>query len=391
MLRTLRYRSLTLVSLAGILLSTACQPAAPSPTSPPAATVAKPAESPAAKPAAGSPAAAAASPAAASPAAKPSDAPKPVAKLPDFPTKPIDIIVPFGAGGGFDAVARQIAIPMQRDLGQPVVVKNVTGGGQRIGARTFQQAPPDGHTIGYFSELPLYVSTFVEEAEGFDITKWISVAGVRKAPYLIMVGKDSPIKSVQDIVDADQRGQRLRLPTEGIGGHTPGHVIMIEALGLKNVVHVGGFQGTADIAPSLIRGDTDLVLSSPVTSWLSFIQSGDIRPIALIGQQRNPLIPNTPTAREAGMPNVADVEAALDTVIYGITTIPGTPPERVQVMENAVLNALKDPEFLTWAKGAGVDTDLVGLNARDFSAMKQRNIEALSKYVEPIRKATQGT
>lgn len=380
-----------LTIFASVAIVVACQPAAPSPTAAPtkpAATTApapaKPAESPAAKPAA-SPAA---SPAAA-PAAKPAAAPKPLAKLADFPTKPLEIIVPFGTGGGFDTVARQLAITLQKDLGQPVVVKNVTGGGQRIGARTFQQAPPDGYTLGYFSEPPLFVSTLVEAPEGFDMMKWVSLAGVRKSPFTILVRKDSPLNTWQDIVTADRAGQRLRMGNEGLGGHLPQHVVLVETLGLKNAVHVGGFQGSADIAPSVIRGDTDLIFASPITSWLRFIQSGDLRPLVVIEPQRNPLIPDTPTAREVGFPNAADLEAALATYIYGIITVPGTPSERVQYLEQAVLNALADPEFLNWAMGAGVDADLLPVSGKEFADLKQRSYEALSKFQEPLRKAVQ--
>ncbi len=376
----------TLTLFASLAFAVACQPAAPSPTAAPtkpAATTApaKPAESPAAKPAA--------SPATA-PAAKPAAAaPKPLAKLADFPTKPLEIIVPFGTGGGFDTVGRQISVTLQKDLGQPVVVKNVTGGGQRIGARTFQQAPPDRYTLGSFSEPPLFVSTLVEAPEGFDMMKWVSVAGVRKSPFTILVRKDSPLNTWQDIVNADKAGQRLRMGNEGLGGHLPQHVVLIETLGLKNAVHVGGFQGSADIAPSVIRGDTDLIFASPITSWLRFIQSGDLRPLVVIEPQRNPLIPDTPTAREVGFPNAADLEAALATYLYGIVTVPGTPSDRVQFLEQAVLNALVDPEFVNWAKGAGVDADLFPVSGKEFAELKQRSYEALSKYQEPLRKAVQ--
>lgn len=208
-----------LAPVASVLILAACSPAASTPTSAPAKAAATAAP-------AGSPGAAATSPAAkpavspgASPAASPSaalgPAPKPVAKLPDFPTKPIDIIVPFGPGGGFDTVARQLAVPMQKLLGQPVVVKNVPGGGQRLAARQFQSLPADGYTLGYFSEPPLYVSTFVESAEGFDLRSWTSVAGVRKSPFALLTRKDAPFQTVQDIIAADASGQRLRFGNEG--------------------------------------------------------------------------------------------------------------------------------------------------------------------------------
>jgi tripartite-type tricarboxylate transporter receptor subunit TctC len=379
--------------LAGVLLLSGCAPAASSPTSAPAKAAATsapaspgaPAASPGvAKPAA-SPAASPAAQASAPPGLGP--APKPVAKLADFPTKPLEIIVPFGPGGGFDTVARQLAIPMQKLLGQPVVVKNVPGGGQRLAARQFQSLPPDGYTLGYFSEPPLYVSTFVESAEGFDLRSWTSVAGVRKSPFALLTRKDSPFNTVDEIIAADTAGQRLRFGNEGIGGHLLQHVVLVEALGLKNAVHVGGFQGSADIAPSVIRGDTDLVFASPITSWLRFIESGDLRPIFVLEAQRNPLIPNTPTAREMNVPNAAQMESALATFVYGITTMPNTPADRQAVLESAVLNAIHDPEFLAWAKGAGVEADLLPLPGKEFQELKFKSYDAMRTYEEALKKA----
>jgi tripartite-type tricarboxylate transporter receptor subunit TctC len=266
-------------------------------------------------------------------------------------------------------------------------VKNVPGGGQRLAARQFQSLPADGYTLGYFSEPPLYVSTFVESAEGFDLRSWTSVSGVRKSPFALLTRKDAPFQTVQDIIAADAAGQRLRFGNEGIGGHLLQHVVLVDALGLKNAVHVGGFQGSADIAPSVIRGDTDLVFASPITSWLRFIESGDLRPIFVLEPQRNPLIPNTPTAREMNVPNAEQMEQALATFIYGITTVPNTPADRVAVLESAVLNAIRDPEFLEWARGAGVEADLLPLPGKEFQELKFKSYDAMSRYQEALKKA----
>ncbi|HEX3326218.1 MAG TPA: tripartite tricarboxylate transporter substrate-binding protein, partial [Actinomycetota bacterium] len=174
---------------------------------------------------------------------------------------------------------------------------------------------------------------------------------------------------------------------EGIGGHLPQHVVLIEALGLKNAVHVGGFQGSADIAPSVIRGDTDLVFASPITSWSRFIDSGDLRPIFVAEPRRNPLIPNTPTGREMNVPNIEAMEEALATFVYGITTMPNTPADRVAVLESAVLNAIRDPEFLEWAKGAGVEADLLPLPGKEFQELKFKSYDAMTKYQDALKKA----
>jgi tripartite-type tricarboxylate transporter receptor subunit TctC len=372
-----------------LVTATACSPAAtPSPTAAPVkpaaagspAAAGAPAASPAAQPAA-SPAA---SPAAA--ASAPSAAPAPVAKPADFPSKPIEIVVPFAAGGGYDVVARQLAQPLQTIVGQPVVVKNVVGGGQRIGARTFQQSPADGHTIGYFADSTLYPATLVEPPEGFDLNSWTWIAGLRKSPVYIGVGKDSTIKTIQDLLEADRTGRRLRFGHGGIGNFLPTQVAFAETVGLQNAAYVGGFTGTADMAPALVRGDLDVEVLSPISSTIQFVQSGDVKPILQLESTRNPLLPETPTAREAGLPNLSDLES-IGGFTSGIAAPPGTPADRVKYLEYAVLTAVRDPEFVAWARGAGVEPDLIAITGEDIKSRKASEYGLYTKYKDALAKA----
>jgi tripartite-type tricarboxylate transporter receptor subunit TctC len=376
-------------AIALLVTATACSPAAaPSPTAAPAKPAAAsspaaggaPAASPAAKPAA-SPAA---SPAAA--ASAPSAAPAAVAKPAGFPSKPIEIVVPFAAGGGYDVVARQLAQPLQTIVGQPVVVKNVVGGGQRIGARTFQQSPADGHTIGYFADSTLYPATLVEPPEGFDLNSWTWVAGLRKSPVYIGVGRDSSIKNIQDLLEADKAGKRLRFGHGGIGNFLPTQVAFAETVGLKNAAYVGGFTGTADMAPALVRGDLDVEVLSPISSTIQFVQSGDVKAILQLEATRNPLLPETPTAREAGLQNLSDLES-IGGFTSGIAAPPGTPADRVKYLEYAVLTAVRDPEFVAWAKGAGVEPDLIAITGEDIKSRKAGEYGLYTKYKDALAKA----
>jgi len=121
---------------------------------------------------------------------------------------------------------------------------------------------------------------------------------------------------------------------------------------------VGGFPGTAELAPALIRGDLDLQVFQPLASTIEFVKSGDIRPLVMLGPDRDPLLPDTPTARELGLARMNDLET-LGSRAYssGVAVLPQTAPERVKILEEAMINALKDPEFTTWAKTTNVDSD----------------------------------
>lgn len=373
------------------LVLSACQPTASTSPSPaqltpvPGAPAASPAPSPGI--AAASPVASPAAAPAASPAASPA-AQAAVAKPTDFPSKPIDLILPFPPGGGFDAQARQLAAALQRIVGQPVVVKNVPGGGQRLGARQFEQSAADGYTLAYFADTNLFVSTFVEPAEGFDLSRWTWVAGVRKLPGLVLVSRDSPFKSMQDVLTAAKAGQRFRMGNNGLGGSLAYSAVFAEAIGIQNVAHVGGFQGTAEMITSLIQGDSDIMSLVGPQVATPFVRSGDVRVLASMQPTRLSIFPDVPTTRELGMPNVDDLEG-LGSTTAGIAAPPGAPADRIRYLEQSVLSGLKDPEFLDWARKAEIaDTELNPLPAKDFSDGKVREYQFWTKYRDAIRRAS---
>jgi tripartite-type tricarboxylate transporter receptor subunit TctC len=311
---------------------------------------------------------------------------RPISKPTDFPTRPLDVLVPFNPGGGYDAVARQLAIPLQSALGQPVVVRNVPGGGQRIAARQFQQAPADGYTLIYASDTTLWTDVLITPAEGFDLSSWIWVNGVRKSPAFVAVPKASPWVTIQDVLLADKRGTRIRMGHNGIGGFLPTQVALTSALEIKNVSYVGGFTGTADITPSLVRGDLDLQVFSPISSTMQFVKSGEMRALLVLEPQRSPLLPGIPTARELGLPNIDDLEVA-GTALSGIATPPGTPVDRAEYLGAMVMTALRDPGFLAWAREAGVEGDLQYASGAELTEMKRREYEVWRRYEEPLRDA----
>jgi len=331
--------------------------------------------------------AAACAPSAPTPPAPPAGQGQPAAPVDSgpFPTKPIEIIVPFAPGGGYDALARQLAVPLQKELGQPVVVKNVAGGGQRIAARQFQQSEPDGHTLLYGSDTPLYTSTFVDAPEGFDIFSWLWVAGIRGQTPMVAVPSNSPYKTLEEVLAADKAGKKLRFGHNGIGGFLPTQVAFANAVGIKNGVWVGGFTGTADIAPAFVRGDLDIEVWTPLSSTTKFVESGDFRPLAVLDAKRSPTLPNVPTARELKWPGVEKLEALGSQ--SGIAAPPKTPADRVAKLEKAVLNALKDPDFAKWAKDTGVAEDLIPSTGKEFGALKLKEYGLWKTLSEDLKKA----
>jgi tripartite-type tricarboxylate transporter receptor subunit TctC len=274
---------------------------------------------------------------------------------------------------------------MQKELGQPVVIKNVPGGGGHIAARQFQQTPADGYTMIFGSDSGVYIDSLMKPTEGFDLTTWKWVAGVRSQPSAVMVRKESPLKSIDDLIQADKSGQRLRFGHNGIaGGYLPQQAIFAAALGLKNVAYVGGFGGTADILPALVRGDTDVEVVRPVSSVIQFVKNGDIRPLMVYPAEGISLIPETPSARQLNLPNASDFEATgLATIGFMVTG--NVSNDRIAVLEQATLNALQDPDFLKWAVESGVEPDLRPAGAAEMTARKKEEYQIWKRYEDVIR------
>jgi tripartite-type tricarboxylate transporter receptor subunit TctC len=265
------------------------------------------------------------------------------------------------------------------------VVKNVPGGGGHIGARQFHQLPGDGYTLAFFSDSGIYIDSLMQQPEGFDLMSWQWVAGVRSQPTAVFVRKDSPLKSIDDVINADKSGQRLRFGHNGIaGGYLPQQLIFSSALGLKTSAYIGGFGGTADIIPALVRGDTDIEVVRPVSSVLQFVRSGDIRALMVYPADGISILPGVPTARSLNVPNVADFEATgLATI--GFQVVGSVPNERVAVLEQATLNALRDPDFITWARESGVEPDLRPQTAEEMKKAKAEEYEIWKRYESVIR------
>jgi tripartite-type tricarboxylate transporter receptor subunit TctC len=152
---------------------------------------------------------------------------------------------------------------------------------------------------------------------------------------------------------------------------------------------VGGFQGTADILPSIIRGDTEVVTFIAPQGAMQFVQSGDIRVLASLEPQRISTLPDVPTARELNLPNIPDLET-IGTTTSGFAAPPGTPADRVKLLEEATLAAIADPEFQAWGRQTGmIPTELAATPGAQYAAEKKKEYALWRKYEEAAKKAAQ--
>jgi len=262
----------------------------------------------------------------------------------EFPTRGVSILVGFQAGGGRDILARGLSKTMSKYLGVPVVVLNEPGAG---GARALihaYHAEPDGYTIivGACSEILEQIL----QKQDYDVKKFAFIGRAQTMANVLFVRSDSPLKSVKDF---KTYGKPIRHAAFSL---TAPHGVAAMVMADREkwpLVLIGGYQGVPGTIMGVIRGEAEFY-GSQLSSSMSYVRAGQVRPIGVLAKKRVPEFPDIPTLGEMGH---KDLEVlSLD---YWLMAPPQTPTARIHVLEDALMKTLKDPEFLTWAKGASVE------------------------------------
>ncbi len=267
-----------------------------------------------------------------------------------YPTKPVTLIVAYGAGGGTDVTARLLASSLQRALGQPVIVTNVTGGGGWLGWGRLAQSAPDGYTIGYIN-VPNMFAGYLDPQIGRkeSLESFVTIMNHVTDPGVWIVRPDSPLRSVGDVISSlRQRPGGLVIAAHGYGGDDHLGILQVEKrYGVRfSVIHN---DSTAVSISQLLGGHVDIV-GANVGEVTSLIRQGEVRALGVAWQERSPFLPEVPTFREQGYD-----------VIYfvgrGIAAPAGTPPDIVGVLTAALERAVADPEHLRRLEELGLQLD----------------------------------
>jgi len=250
----------------------------------------------------------------------------------------VRIIVPYAPGGTSDTLARIIAPQLSQAIGQTVVVENKPGAAGNIGADAVAKADPDGHTllladVGSIATAPGLFSDL-----SYDPLKDLAPVGmIMFVPYVLAVNKDLPVTNATELVDyAKANPGKLAVANSGIGGvnHITA-VAMAKDLGIqwKTVPYRGGSAATQ----AVVSGESKVIING-ATATLPFVANGQLRGIAVTGQDRIASAPDLPTFTEAKLPS-ADVGSW-----QGLLTTAGSPPALVEKLNAALGEILKQPE-----------------------------------------------
>ena len=253
-----------------------------------------------------------------------------------YPSRPIRVIVPYGAGGGTDITLRSVQKKTEELLGQTFVIEYRAGGGTLIGTKVVEGAPPDGYTLGVFDPAFIINPTISGSAKYDPLKDFVPVSLISVTPLLLAVPPESPFKSLKELLDyAKANPGKLTYGSPGIG--SGGHMAMEQfchVFDLK-IVH-DPYKGSGPGIVALLGGQMNMMMvGSGITPY---VQQGKLRALAVTSAQRLPALPDVPTFIELGYPNV-NVQT-----FAGVVAPAGTPKDVIDKLHKAVAAAVRDPE-----------------------------------------------
>ena len=256
----------------------------------------------------------------------------------EYPARPITLIVPYAAGGGNDVLARGVAEPMGKTLGQPVVVENHGGAGGSLGTRQVAKATPDGYTLGLGGTGTLAVDPTLYPNVGYDPRKDFAPVGlIATSPLIILVNPSLPAHNVQELIAlANKQPGTLNYASAGIGsGIHLGTVLFALTAGIE-LTHIP-YKGSGPALTDLLGNHVAIYFSS-LPPAIGLVKEGKLRALGVTGLKRSPIFPDVPTVAEQGLPGF---EAVLH---YGIVAPAGTPRPIVDKLNAALRSALNSAE-----------------------------------------------
>lgn len=253
-----------------------------------------------------------------------------------FPDRLVRIVVPFAAGGGVDNVARLLAQQLHTQLGGvPVIVENRAGANGSLGGKAVQTAPADGYTL-LFSAATHVLAKEVMSTPPYDPqTDFAPIARVAEAPLMLVIAPTLEPRRLGEVLAAAKKEPdkwTAAIPAAGAPSHLA--TLLLAKQGNVKFTYVP-YKGTQPALVDVGGGHVQLLMDSMI-SVLPLAKAGRVRPIAITSAKRSPLAPDVPTVQESGLPSFTYGSW------YGVWAPKGTPPDRVQLLNEAINAAMTE-------------------------------------------------
>ncbi|MGE3989786.1 Bug family tripartite tricarboxylate transporter substrate binding protein [Pseudorhodoplanes sp.] len=292
----------------------------------------------------------------------------------DYPTKPVRIVVTFPPGGSSDVTARALSVPLQKALGQPVVVDNKPGAGGTIAATEIFRAAPDGYNLMMSNTTPISLAPFMLNPQPYDSIKGFThVSLVATVPDVVMVHPSVPAKSLAELIDwVKAQNKKVFYGSGGVGsiGHILGETFKKQT-GL-NIEHVG-YRGSAPMITDLIAGRLSFSFDT-LPQNVPHIKAGKLRPLAVTSRARSHVAPDIQTVVEAGMPYLVAEN------FIGVSAPANLPEPVLSRLHAAIQKSLDDPDLVARLRDLGLTVQK--MSQPEFTAFVSKQVEG---WAEPVK------
>jgi tripartite-type tricarboxylate transporter receptor subunit TctC len=292
-----------------------------------------------------------------------------------YPSRPIHIVAPFPAGGGYDFLSRLIGQEMSKAFGQPVVVENKSGANGNIGTDAVAKAAPDGYTLLMGGNSPLALNVALYPKLPYDPQKdFEPISRVATQPNLLAAHPKVPVKSVAELVQyAKANPGKLSYGTAGNG--SPQHLAaeQLKKMAGIDMVHVP-YKGAAPNAAALLAGEVSVAFNV-ILLPLPHVKAGKLTGLAVASSKRSPLAPDLPTMTELGYP--IDIDTW-----YGLLAPAGTPKEIIAKLNAETVRILNLSELKERARGQGIE--LAASSPEEFASFLGGYIATWTKAIKEM-------
>ena len=290
----------------------------------------------------------------------------------DYPSRPVKIIVPFGAGGPADVFSRQLAQLLQDSLKQSFVVENRPGAGSIIGTNEVAKAAPDGYTLLTMSNTHTTNESLTPNKPFQLMRDFLPVAGINYSDLVMVVHPSGAAKDVKEFIALAKKDPN-KLNYASSGPATPYHMAgeLFKHMSGTKIVHVP-HKASGEMRASVIGGHVQMGFDA-ITTMTANVKAGQVRALGTTASKRSKVLPDVPTIAEAGVPGY---EA---TIWLGVMAPKGTPKEVVDKLNAEINKAINRPEILAaWDKQGA--TPLV-MKPAEFDSYLRKDIEKWANVV----------
>jgi len=293
----------------------------------------------------------------------------------EYPSRPIRVVVPYGAGGSSDGPMRVIAQEVSKRIGQQMVVENRPGQGAMIGSEVVARAPADGYTLLLASNPNAISATLYSKLSFNPVEDFAPITLLGREQAVLLAHPSLPAKTVQELIAmAKEQPGKINYASSGNGSAQHLFTAMFTSMAGIQLTHVP-YKGSAQATTDLLGGQISLNMPG-LAAMMTHIRSGKLRALAVSGASRSPLLPDVPTLAESGMTGYAQY------VWMGLLAPKGTPAPVIDKLRRELLVAVRAPEVQSFMNTAAIE--IISTTPEEFGAFFRKDRDQWARIIKEV-------